>query len=62
VVNAAGVIMDPKYKDTWHRRQSRYGSSLANLMAAFENYTVVLARNMLQTFTQSFDFVHDNIG
>jgi len=35
---------------------------LIDLMSALENYTLVLARNMPQTFTQPFDAVHDNIG
>jgi cadherin EGF LAG seven-pass G-type receptor 1 len=61
IINSVGRILDPKYTDIWTRIQRKRTGALVDLMNAVENYTLTLAHNMLQTFTQPFDAVHENI-
>ena len=61
IVNAVGGILDPKNKDIWTRIHNQTAGA-AELMAALEAYTVTLARNAPQLFTQPFDAVHANLS
>ena len=60
-MNAVGEILDPKNKDIWTRIHNQT-TGAAELIAALEVYTVTLARNAPQLFTQPFDAVHANLS
>lgn len=61
VANCVSRILDPIYSDEWMRLNREFDASIS-LMKALEVYSITLARNMMFTFTQPVDAVHDNIG
>ena len=61
IVNAVGAILDPSNAAIWTSMHNR-SSGAMELMVVLEAYTVALARNAPQLFTQPFDAVHPNLS
>ena len=61
IVNAVGAILDPSNAPFWASMHNR-SSGAMELIVVLEAYTVALARNAPQLFTQPFDAVHPNLS
>ena len=61
IVNAVGAILDPSNAAFWASMHNR-SSGAMELIVVLEAYTVALARNAPQLFTQPFDAVHPNLS
>ena len=60
-MNAVGGVLNPVNQGIWTRIHNQSGGAM-ELIAALEAYTVTLARNAPQLFTQPFDAVHPNLS
>ncbi len=63
MVSSLSRVLEPGLGASWRRLQDASpGAGATDLLYRVEQYAAVLARNMLQLFTQPFDAVSDNIG